>query len=171
MNFLDVQRLHDLEQRFAALEARLDTTPNTAAARNCDTSPIPDLVTPIKNNPELVDGAVTFGGSVTLGTHTYDYQWTRPTHWVADHEWEKQIDRLAALAHPVRGEILRHLLCGPASAAELVDNCIVSSTGTAYHHLHALHAAGWLTKASGSYSISPARVVPLMAIITACEAH
>ena len=71
----------------------------------------------------------------------------------------------------MRGDILRHLLAGPATAVELVSDGIVSSTGTAYHHLHALQAAGWLTKVGGAFAIPPARVVPLLAIITAAEAH
>ncbi|SDS16995.1 winged helix-turn-helix domain-containing protein [Corynebacterium timonense] len=163
-------RITDLEQRVAALE--------DASAPASDTPPplvpgtsLPDIVAAVKNSPDLTDGAVMFGGSVTSGSRTFDYQWVRPTHWVADNEWDDQIERLAALAHPIRGEILRRLLCAPGTAAELVSEGVVSSAGTAYHHLNALQSAGWVAKTSGSYSVPASRVIPLMTIITAAEAH
>lgn len=129
------------------------------------------LIEAINRNDELVDGVVTFGGAVDTGIGHYEYEWSRPTHWVTDSPCEDEISRLSALAHPQRGEILRRLLGAPATVAELVSGDIVSSTGTAYHHLGALQAAGWVTKHDGGYAIPPARVIPLLVIITAYEAH
>ena len=71
----------------------------------------------------------------------------------------------------MRGEILRRLLSSPATATELVEEEIVTSTGTAYHHLSALTNGGWTTKTNGEYSIRAARVIPLLTIITASEDH
>lgn len=163
METTNTERIADLERRVADLEARLqpDTPQPTTSA----------LLDALKANTDLVDGAVTFGGVVDTGGHHYEYEWTRPTHWVTDSEWEEEISRLSALAHPLRGNIMRRLLSAPATIAELVDEHIASSPGTAYHHVSALQAAGWVTKHDGSFAIPPARVVPLMAIITACEAH
>lgn len=160
---IDIDRVAALERRVAQLEAHF-TPPQQQP-------PAFALIEAIKYNDDLIDGAVTFSGAVDTGIGHYEYEWSRPTHWVTDSPWEDEISRLSALAHPQRGEILRRLLGAPATVAELVSEGIVSSTGTAYHHLGALHAAGWVTKRDGGYAIPPARVIPLMVIITACEAH
>lgn len=163
MNFDTDARIEALEERVAALEEYFSSVPNNSPAWERDAGP--------NDSNSVVDGEVTLQGSVTLGTGRYEYQWTRPTHWITNGPWDGQIERLAALAHPVRGEILRHLLCQPATAADLVEAHIVSSTGTAYHHLKELQSAGWVAKTAGAYEIPPARVIPLMTIMIASEAH
>ena len=90
---------------------------------------------------------------------------------IRDRPWDAAIARIAALAHPVRGAILRHLLATPASVTELAESDLVSSTGTAYHHLKELQAAGWVHKQDGVFKIPPARIVPLMAMVIAGEDH
>ncbi|CAM3113973.1 ArsR/SmtB family transcription factor [Corynebacterium gottingense] len=163
-------RLDALEARVAALEAARSGTPPAPTAVPHGTE-LPDLPAALRALEGCDDGAVAFGGSVTTDGGTYEYQWARPTEVVTEHAWSDQIERLAALAHPVRAEMLRHLLSGPATPADLVAAEVVTSTGTAYHHLNALQAAGWVAKEAGAYAIRPARVVPLMAIIIAAEAH
>ncbi|MCZ9297689.1 ArsR/SmtB family transcription factor [Corynebacterium hesseae] len=164
-------RLAELEARVAALERRT----NTADARPTPASNEEDstywLVDALAPNEQLPDGSVIFGGNINVGKRSYAYQWQRPTTFVTDESWAENLERLSALAHPVRGEILRRLLAAPATAAELVEENIVSSTGTAYHHLSALTHAGWTTKSGGEYSIRPPRVIPLLTIITASEDH
>ncbi len=146
-------RLSDLEARVAALEqASLPQSPEFPADNNHD-------------------GTVSFTGDITLSTGTYTYAWARPAAWITDQPWDDAIARIAALAHPVRGAILRHLLAAPASVTELVESDLVSSTGTAYHHLKELQAAGWVHKQDGVFEIPPARVVPLMAMVIAGEDH
>lgn len=146
-------RLSDLEARVAALEqASLPQSPEFPADSNHD-------------------GTVSFAGDITLSTGTYTYAWARPAAWVTGQPWDDAIARIAALAHPVRGAILRHLLAAPASVTELVESDLVSSTGTAYHHLKELQAAGWVHKQGGVFEIPPARVVPLMAMVIAGEDH
>lgn len=149
-------RLTAFECRVAELEQAIFTQPDPSLAG----SPGPDS-----------DGTVSFGGDVTLPSGTYKYEWIRPVTWVSDHSWDDAMYRIAALAHPVRGAILRHLLATPASVNELVESGLISSTGTAYHHLKELQAAGWVTKKSGAFEIPAARVVPLMAIVIAGEDH
>lgn len=163
-------RLDALEARVAALEAARSGTP-AAPTEVPQGTDLPDLPAAARALESCDDGAVMFGGSVTTDGGTYEYQWTRPTEVVTEHAWSDQIEHLAALAHPVRAEMLRHLLSGPATPADLVAAEVVTSTGTAYHHLNALQAAGWVAKEAGAYAIRPARVVPLMAIIIAAEAH
>ncbi|MDY5784761.1 helix-turn-helix domain-containing protein [Corynebacterium sp.] len=171
MNSTTTARIAALEDRVTALEERLAPSPDRSGPAPAARGGLPDLPQAIEANDELVDGAVVFGGAVTVGARTVAYQWARPTHWVTDSDWDEQIERLAALAHPVRGQILRHVLCDPSTVAELVEAGVVTSPGTAYHHLNALQAAGWLTKAGGSFTVPPARIVALMTIITAAEAH
>ena len=146
-------RLSDLEARVAALEqASLPQSPEFPAGSNHD-------------------GTVSFAGDITLPTGTYTYTWARPTAWITDQSWDAAIARIAALAHPVRGAILRHLLAAPATVTELVESDLVSSTGTAYHHLKELQAAGWVHKQDGVFKIPPARIVPLMTMVIAGEDH
>lgn len=148
----------DVEARLAELEARVAALEGAAGV---------DAFSPTSD----AEGTVTFAGDVTLASGVYTYQWIRPAAWVTDQPWDEAMERIAAIAHPVRGAILRHLLDTPATAAELVEAGHVSSPGTAYHHLKELQAAGWVTKRDGAFEIPPARVVPLMAIVIAGEAH
>lgn len=168
-------RLAELEARVATLEGRANAE-HTGSASSASAQPTTEdstywLVDALAPNEQLPDGSVIFGGNIKVGKRTYAYQWQRPTHFVSDEEWTDNLERLSALAHPIRGEILRRLLAAPATAAELVEENIVSSTGTAYHHLSALTHAGWTTKSGGEYTIRPARVIPLLTIITASEDH
>lgn len=163
-------RLIELEARVAALEGRAKPTDADPASTTRESSAY-WLVDTLAPNEQLPDGSVIFGGNINVGKRTYAYQWQRPTNFITDEEWTENLERLSALAHPVRGEILRRLLAAPASAAELVEEDIVSSTGTAYHHLSALTHAGWTTKSGGEYAIRPPRVIPLLTIIIASEDH
>lgn len=148
-------RLSDLEARVAALEHASPPEP----------TPLPG------SSNDADQGTVTFAGDVVLPAGTYSYEWIRPAAWITDQSWDDAMGRIAALAHPVRGAILRHLLATPASVTELVESELVSSTGTAYHHLKELQAAGWVRKQGGMFEIPPARVIPLMAIVIAGEDH
>lgn len=164
-------RLAELEARVAALESHTSTTDTTSTSPPREKESTYWLVEALAPNQQLPDGSVMFGGNIALGKRSYAYQWQRPTTFVTDESWSDNLERLSALAHPVRGEILRRLIAAPATAAELVDEHIVSSTGTAYHHLSALTHAGWTIKDNGEYAIRPARVIPLLTIITASEDH
>lgn len=165
----------DTSARLAALEARvaaLESPPTPT-----DTQPLSHqedlwLLNELQNREPFPDGSVIFGGEVTVGGQRAMYQWQRPTHVLTDNPWDDNLDRLAALAHPIRGAILRRLLAAPATASDLVEEDTVSSTGTAYHHLGALAAGGWIAKdSSGRHSVRTSRVVALLTIIAASEDH
>lgn len=145
------QRLRDIEERLSALE-----------------SPVSDnLPDPETGDSVLFAGDVTYGGG-----RRAQYRWHRPTAALTDASWDENLERLAALAHPLRGAILRRLFRSSATAAELVEEGIVGSTGAAYHHLGALHSGGWITREPGGrHSLRTARVVPLLSIIAATEEH
>ena len=179
------QREQELERRLAAIEARLavleeHVPKETAATLPTGTKQVDDSADTywaltelsLQNNTADNTGAVMFAGHVTTSEQEATYQWTRPTDFFLATSWDDPMTRLTALAHPVRGTILRTLLDAPATAAQLAENNVVTSTGTAYHHLNALMAAGWISKKpTGEFSIRTSRIVPLLTILACCEDH
>ncbi|MCG7308939.1 helix-turn-helix domain-containing protein [Brachybacterium sp. ACRRE] len=115
-------------------------------------------------------GGVVYAGAVDLPIGHVEYQWGRPTDPLLRADWADRAERVAALGHPLRLSLLQKLLESECTVAQLVDELDLASTGVAYHHLHQLQAAGWVTSpARGTWSVPPTRVVPLLAIITALE--
>ena len=178
------QREQELERRLAAIEARVavleERIPEETTAAPTGTKQVDDTADTywtltelsLRNNTADNTGAVMFAGHVTTSEQEAMYQWTRPTDFFLATSWDDPMTRLTALAHPVRGTILRTLLDAPATAAQLAENNVVTSTGTAYHHLNALMAAGWISKKpTGDFSIRVSRIVPLLTILACCEDH
>ncbi|QMV86191.1 winged helix-turn-helix transcriptional regulator [Corynebacterium hindlerae] len=117
-------------------------------------------------------GSVSFSGNVALDGSPLNYQWQRTVHFLCDEAWDRSLNRLAALAHPVRHTILAKLLGQPCTVLELVEQGIVTSTGKAYHHLGEMQSGGWVAKDSdGRYSIPASRIVPLLVLVAAAEEH
>ncbi|TDE32561.1 helix-turn-helix domain-containing protein [Actinomadura sp. 6K520] len=114
-------------------------------------------------------GAVLFTGSVTLPSGEH-YEWQQG-HTVDDllaDDWSQAAETMSALAHPVRLLLLREILHGARTTAELAAHERLGTTGQLYHHLRQLVAAGWLrTAARGRYSVPGERVVPLLAVLAA----
>jgi hypothetical protein len=179
------KREQELERRLATIEARLaaleeHAPKETAATLPTGTKQVDDTADTYwaltelssRNNTADNTGAVMFAGHVTTSEQEAMYQWTRPTDFFLTTSWDDPMTRLTALAHPVRGTILRTLLDAPATAAQLAEKNVVTSTGTAYHHLNALMAAGWISKKpTGDFSIRVSRIVPLLTILACCEDH
>lgn len=183
------KREQELERRLATIEARLaaleeHAPKETAATLPTGTKQVDDTadtywaLTELSSRNNTADntadntGAVMFAGHVTTSEQEAMYQWTRPTDFFLTTSWDDPMTRLTALAHPVRGTILRTLLDAPATAAQLAEKNVVTSTGTAYHHLNALMAAGWISKKpTGDFSIRVSRIVPLLTILACCEDH
>lgn len=149
----------DIEKRLEHLEARIAALENIPPVFRSDSSSDSSL------------GFVSFAGDVGSGETHWEYQWSRPAEFLTSTDWAPHFERLTALAHPVRGEILKYLLGSSATVTDLVEKSIVSSSGTGYHHLQALSAAGWVEKSKGRFRIAPARIVPLLTIIAATEDH
>ena len=178
------KREQELERRLATIEARLaaleEHVPKETATTPTGTKQVDDTADTYwaltelssRNNTADNTGAVMFAGHVTTSEQEAMYQWTRPTDFFLTTSWDDPMTRLTALAHPVRGTILRTLLDAPATAAQLAEKNVVTSTGTAYHHLNALMAAGWISKKpTGDFSIRVSRIVPLLTILACCEDH
>jgi hypothetical protein len=165
-------QLSALEQRVAALEARMgDPVADRAPAGSWQA---PDHAGRPWAVQELRDrvgppGAVMCTGTVDLpdGEHV-DGQRDRLVADLLEGGWGPMADRLSALAHPVRIELLRRVLSGTRTTAELAGLDAVGTTGQLYHHVKQLIAAGWLRQAGrGRYEVPADRVVPLLAIVTA----
>ncbi|MGO3876988.1 MAG: hypothetical protein ACTJGF_02110 [Corynebacterium sp.] len=95
------------EERFAALEARVEALEN-AASKTSEANGF-WVVDALHNQREqMPEGSVIFGGDVDAAGGSYSYQWQRPLEVLTDPDmWTDSFERLFALAHPVRGAILR----------------------------------------------------------------
>ncbi|TDC93555.1 helix-turn-helix domain-containing protein [Actinomadura sp. 7K507] len=164
-----------LEDRVARLEERVGRLehvrprPETEAARP-ETDETFWALNALK---DLVDepGAVLFTGSVTLpsGEH-YEWQQGHPVDDLLADDWSQAAETLSALAHPVRLLLLREILHGARTTAELAAHERLGTTGQLYHHLRQLVAAGWLrTTARGRYSVPGERVVPILTVLAAAR--
>lgn len=177
-------RLEALEARVHELEDRAPSTRPSASASapegaesigtagttgtTEDTDPFWALTALKEHAP--APGAVVFAGAVDVGLGHLEYQWGRPVEHLLAADWAEHAEPVAALGHPLRLAILRRLLDGEHTVAQIVDELELGSTGVAYHHLSALQSGGWATSPRrGSWSIPASRVVPLLAIITALE--
>ncbi|MEU9941963.1 ArsR/SmtB family transcription factor [Streptomyces lavendulae] len=171
----------DLEARVAELERRLD-------ALEADPPPRPEppegdfwaLEGWKERLPALGadTGGVLFTGAVTLPTgERYEWQQAAPTTALLDDgpdgpdggtDGSRTADSLAALGNPVRLRLLREILAGRRTAAELTALDGVGTSGQVYHHLRQLTAAGWLhTTGRGRHEVPGARVVPLLVLMSA----
>jgi hypothetical protein len=114
-------------------------------------------------------GAVLFTGTVALpgGAH-YEWQEGRLAGDLLDADWSQSSVGLTALAHPVRLLLLREVLHGTQTAAQLSAHPRLGTSGQLYHHLRLLVSAGWLrSSARGQYDVPADRVVPLLTILAA----
>ncbi|MFJ8955348.1 ArsR/SmtB family transcription factor [Streptomyces sp. NPDC102381] len=161
----------DLEERVAELERRmaeLETAgPAAPAVREGDFWALEALKDRHPVTQEA-DGAVLFTGAVRVPTgHRYEWQHGLLTETLFDNDWSEAAESFAALGHPVRLRLLREILGGLRTAAELTALPDVGTTGQIYHHLRQLTGAGWLhTPQRGRYEVPAGRVVPLLVVLT-----
>lgn len=157
-----------LEERVAELERRLDEwadeNTNGHVAATTD-----DRWAAVRLHEEFVaddepNGGVLFAGSVRLPTDEhYGWQATFTTGDLIEDDWAETAECLAALGNPVRLRLLREIIGGRRTAAELVGLEGVGTSGQVYHHLRQLAAVGWLhTAGRGRFEVPAARLVPLL---------
>ncbi|MFE4023059.1 helix-turn-helix domain-containing protein [Streptomyces sp. NPDC059101] len=175
----------DLEQRVAELERRLAEL-ERAAGETGAAPAAPSPIRPSRRDPGdalwalnglkdqlaglgAVNGGVLFTGAVrTPAGLRYEWQYGLPTDTVMDGDWAAAAESFAALGQPVRLRLLREILGGRCTAAELAELDGMGTTGQIYHHLRQLTAAGWLhTAVRGRYEVPVERVVPLLVMLTA----
>lgn len=165
--------LTQLASRVAALEAAQAATPPDAARAPSAAVPSLDaekfwILDRLARSPAR-GGEVAYAGSVSTPTGE-QYLWQR--HAAAgklfEQDWTALTGVLAALGHPVRLQLLHHILHGRTSKAELERIPGLGTTGQLYHHLKALQEAGWVRSLErGTYAVPGERVVPLLAILAA----
>ncbi|MEV7400106.1 helix-turn-helix domain-containing protein [Streptomyces sp. NPDC091267] len=185
----------ELEQRVSELERRL-----AALVRDGQDAPSPtegdfwalDGLKQQLGGAGVVDGGVLYTGAVRLPTgEQYEWQYGALTEQLLDPgipagegaegvegaagggagaDWSDAAESFAALGHPVRLRLLREILGGRRTAAELAALDETGTTGQIYHHLRQLTGAGWLhTTGRGRYEVPGARVVPLLVALTAAR--
>ncbi|MFD3656278.1 ArsR/SmtB family transcription factor [Streptomyces sp. NPDC058620] len=172
------ERVAALERRLAALERPPRPEP-AAAAEECwseaDFWALEGLKQQLSGDDDATaDGGVLYTGAVRLPTgEQYEWQYgVLTTQLLGPDEdppdWSDLAESLAALGHPVRLRLLREILAGRRTAAELTALDGVGTTGQIYHHLRQLAGAGWLhTTGRGRYEVPGVRVVPLLVVLTA----
>ncbi|TFV61743.1 ArsR family transcriptional regulator [Geodermatophilus sp. DF01-2] len=165
----DDDRLARMEERLAALEAAV-------AVPGAEPGPPPSgrfwaLEGLADDAAAMPGGAVVYAGRVTLPTGE-EYAWQR-THAADQVRGTGDDDAataavLAALGHTVRLRLLREVLTGTRTTAQLAALPGLGTTGQLHHHLRQLTAAGWLrTAARGAYAVPADRVVPLHVVLAA----
>ncbi|AZM54202.1 ArsR family transcriptional regulator [Streptomyces sp. WAC 01529] len=164
----------DLEERVAELERRMaeleSAGPAAPAVEEGDFWALDALKArhPVAQD---ADGAVLFTGAVRVPTgHRYEWQYGRLTESLFEDDWSEAADSFAALGNPVRLRLLREILAGTGTAAELAALDDIGTTGQIYHHLRQLTGAGWLHSAGrGRYEVPAGRVVPLLVMLSAAR--
>ncbi|MCT4357197.1 helix-turn-helix domain-containing protein [Streptomyces sp. Je 1-79] len=163
------ERVAALERRMAALEGAERPAPEVVDATFWALEGLKAQIAEAGAPGE--DGAVLFTGSVRLPTEErYEWQFGAFTERLLDGDWAETAESFAALGHPVRLRLLREIVGGRRTAAELAELEETGTTGQIYHHLRQLTGAGWLhTTGRGRYEVPGARVVPLLVVLTAAR--
>lgn len=119
------------------------------------------------DSPDTADGIVMIVGSLTLPTGTpVAWQLGAASDELLETDWSERATAFAALGHPIRVELLRHVLAGVTTTAQLAELESLGTTGQLHHHLKQLLAVGWLRQSGrGNYEVPPSRVVPLLTSI------
>ncbi|MFF2849520.1 ArsR/SmtB family transcription factor [Streptomyces sp. NPDC058001] len=167
-------RVAALEARLAALEAAERESPDRPRLAEGDFWALNGFKAQLAD-AGAGDGGVLFTGAVRLPTGEW-YEWQHGALAAPlfadgpDGDWSDAAESLAALGHPVRLRLLREILGGRRTAAELTELEGLGTTGQIYHHLRQLTGAGWLhTTSRGRYEVPGTRVVPLLVALTAAR--
>ncbi len=133
------QRVAELERRLTALEGR-DSASSSPRLGDGDFWALEGLRQQLTDIGEAgADGGVLYTGSVRLPTgEQYGWQYGALTEALLDGDWADAADSFAALGHPVRLRLLREILGGLRTAAELAALDGAGTTGQIYHHLRQL---------------------------------
>ncbi|MEV6278473.1 winged helix-turn-helix domain-containing protein [Nocardia sp. NPDC051832] len=157
------ERVTELEQRLAKLEAAQEVPVQIAMPVDEELWALHRLKHGYAADDEL-NGGVLFTGSVRLPPgEQYGWQSSFSTDDLLLDDADEAAECLAALGSPVRLRLLRAILAGRRTAAELAGLPEVGTSGQIYHHLRQLAAVGWLqTAGRGRFEVPAGRVVPLL---------
>ncbi|MFD4345218.1 ArsR/SmtB family transcription factor [Streptomyces coelicoflavus] len=157
-------RVADLERRLTALEAADRPVPRVQEGDLWALEGLKAQLTELGAEA----GGVLFTGSVRLPTgEHYAWQHGALAEGLLDADWAESAEVFAALGHPVRLRLLREVIGGRRTAAELAELDGMGTTGQIYHHLRQLTGAGWLhTTGRGRHEVPAGRVVPLLVALS-----
>lgn len=159
------RRIDDLTDRVSALEAAPSETPQDALPPDTFWA-LTELQRRRPDDTTTADGSVMIVGSLDLPGGEVAWQEEAGTAGLLDDDWYDLADAVAALGHPVRLELLRRILGGTHSTADLAATEGLGTTGQLHHHLRQLKAAGWVHQTGrGTYDVPARRVVPLLTTI------
>lgn len=160
----------DLEERLDAVERRLAALEGGGAA----TPPaggrwwLLDQLTARQAERDGVRGAVAYGGIArTPGAGELVWQAEHAVADVLDTDLSSVAAVLAALGHPVRLELVRRILLGAHTLAQLQEVPGVRTSGQVHHHLRELRSAGLVLAARNHFTIVPERVLPVLVAVAA----
>lgn len=110
-------------------------------------------------------GAVMMAGAVDTPAGPVRWQYGLMADGLLSADWSDLARPLEALGHPARIELVRQVMRGAHTTAELLQLEHLASSGQLYHHLRQLVSAGWLVSPRrGYYEVPAARVVPLLVL-------
>lgn len=156
-------RLDDLERRLSALEGGgADVPPGGGRWW------LLDQLTARQAERNDVRGSVAYGGIArTPGTGELVWQAEHAVADVLDVDLAAVAPVLAALGHPVRLELVRRILLGAHTLAQLQEVPGVRTSGQVHHHLRELRLAGLVLAARNHFTIVPERVLPVLVALAA----
>ncbi|WP_406300314.1 ArsR/SmtB family transcription factor [Embleya sp. NBC_00888] len=164
-------RLDALTERVAALEAAAAEPPTGSADRFVPSSDAETFWALEGLKEHYGIGALLYTGALRLPEGTpVEWQLAADADALLAEDWAPFAEHLGALGHPVRLSLLREILRGTDTAAELGALEGMGTSGQIYHHLRQLVAAGWLrTVGRGHYEVPAMRVVPLLTVLFAAR--
>ncbi|WP_329080726.1 MULTISPECIES: ArsR/SmtB family transcription factor [unclassified Streptosporangium] len=164
------ERVTELERRLAALE-RSEREPQPGADTPDDGFWALKGLKAALAREGAANGGVLFTGAITLPTgEDFEWQNARPVDALLDEDWSGAAESFAALGNAVRMRLLREILGGRRTVAELAALEGLGTTGQVYHHLRQLTATGWLRTAGKSrYEVPATRVVPILVALAAAR--
>lgn len=167
------QRLHDVEQRVAALE-KLPDADVTPASTNMGTTDEFDrfwVLDGLRKQLGNASGGLIYSGIAPTAAGPIEWQYAHTAEEILDLDDDHAAtvaERLTALGSPIRLRLLLAVLRGTTSVADLSALDSMGTTGQIYHHVRILTAAGWLRPAGrGAVQVPPDRVVPAMLALAA----
>ncbi|WP_036474142.1 helix-turn-helix transcriptional regulator [Nesterenkonia sp. AN1] len=160
-------RLAEVELRLAALESPTPPQSPTPPPSAADQDEVFWALDGLKQRMQDAAGAVLMTGAVTVPKgHHAQWQIQGSVQEMFATDFASRAERLSAVAHPVRLQLIQRLLTDASTVEEIRDAGDFGTTGQVYHHLRQLVAAGWVTAlGSGRYEVPPARIVPLLVIL------
>ena len=149
----------------------------TAASRNGESGRKASFPARSSIPAGLETGTVNGSGSLQIASGGSDplvVQWALdnvPVESLLDQDFDHLARLLAAIGHRQRLAILKAILVRPRSAAELVTELRLGTTGAAYHHLNVLQSADLVTQADrGVFTVHPQRAAILAIILSSVAA-